>query len=123
MDFFRNLYEKIIEDLTQFNVEYDLNYTCNVFLSKNLTLIEIDRGWEGIPESLVINLILCSVSLILLLLGRRDSRLFYFLNHQLNFEILFSSFFCIFKFLILPFVIFRYLARYRSNVKSSSRTK
>ncbi|UXI17429.1 hypothetical protein NH340_JMT03372 [Sarcoptes scabiei] len=85
MDFFRNLYEKIIEDLTQFNVEYDLNYTCNVFLSKNLTLIEIDRGWEGIPESLVINLILCS-------------------------------------FLILPFVIFRYLARYRSNVKSSSRT-
>ncbi|XP_075677872.1 mechanosensitive cation channel TMEM63A-like isoform X2 [Dermatophagoides pteronyssinus] len=51
-----------------------------------MTLIEIDRGWEGIPESLVIQLILC-------------------------------------LFLILPFVIFRYLARYHSyEVKNNNRT-
>lgn len=52
--------------ITQLNIaEGDLSYmneTCNSILTKNNTLIEIDRGWEGIPESLVINLILCIVS-------------------------------------------------------------
>lgn len=51
--------------ITQLNIaEGDLSYmneTCNSILTKNNTLIEIDRGWEGIPESLVINLILCIV--------------------------------------------------------------
>lgn len=62
MEFIQDLYRKVFGDFfIQFDTEYDLNYTCNVFLSKNMTLIEIDRGWEGIPESLVIQLILCLV--------------------------------------------------------------
>lgn len=65
MDYLNDLYHKVFDDFfIQFDAEYDLNYTCNVFLSKNMTLIEIDRGWEGIPESLVIQLILCLVCIL-----------------------------------------------------------
>lgn len=78
MDFIRDFYTKYFGDLIPFDMEYDLNYTCNVFLTKNMTLIRFDRGWEGIPESLVIQLVLC-------------------------------------LFMILPFVIFRYLAQIRSD--------
>lgn len=57
--FQRVIYPDFFNEMLNFDIDY--NQTCNVVLTKNQTLIEIDRGWEGIPETLVINLILCSV--------------------------------------------------------------
>lgn len=58
------LYPDFLNELINFKLDSDYNQTCNVILSKNQTLIEIDRGWEGIPETLVINLVLCFVSFL-----------------------------------------------------------
>lgn len=63
MAFQNALYPDFFNELINFKLDTDYNQTCNVILSKNQTLIEIDRGWEGIPETLVINLVLCFVSI------------------------------------------------------------
>ena len=44
----------------------DLNITCNTLVTRNQTLITIQRGWEGIPESIVLNLIICLVRISVL---------------------------------------------------------
>lgn len=62
MAFQNALYPDFFNELLNFKLDNDFNRTCNVILSKNQTLIEIDRGWEGIPETLVINLVFCFVS-------------------------------------------------------------
>lgn len=63
MGYLEDLYKNIFPDVVQIDTDFDYNYTCNVFLFKNMTIIEIDRGWEGIPESLVINITLCLVNI------------------------------------------------------------
>ncbi|KAH9393368.1 Transmembrane protein 63C [Tyrophagus putrescentiae] len=61
MAFQNALYPDFFNELLNFKLDNDFNRTCNVILSKNQTLIEIDRGWEGIPETLVINLVFCFI--------------------------------------------------------------
>ena len=64
MAFQNALYPDFFNEMLNFDIDSDYNQTCNVILSKNQTLIVIDRGWEGIPETLVINLTLCIVCII-----------------------------------------------------------
>ena len=60
-----HLYPDFFSEMINFDPDYNYNKTCNVILTKNQTLIHIDRGWEGIPETLIINLVLCLVSWLL----------------------------------------------------------
>ena len=56
-------YKDILFENSFFNGDDHINnFTCTVVLTKNNTLIEIDRGWGGIPETLIINIVLSSVS-------------------------------------------------------------
>ncbi len=43
------------------NSELDSNIKCNILVAENQTLVVIQRGWEGIPESIVVNLSICVV--------------------------------------------------------------
>ena len=61
MAFQNGLYPDFFNEMLNFDTEPDYNETCNVILTKNQTLIEIDRGWEGIPETFIINIVLCLV--------------------------------------------------------------
>lgn len=58
---FPNFFKQVLSYETM-DSNNEMRQTCNSILVKNNTFIEIDRGWEGIPESLVINLVLCLVS-------------------------------------------------------------
>ena len=39
------------------------NYTCNTVLTKNNTIIEINQGWAGVPEAIIINSAVSAVSI------------------------------------------------------------
>ena len=42
----------------------ETNITCNILVSRNQTIVVIQRGWEGIPESIVLNLTVCLVRIL-----------------------------------------------------------
>lgn len=64
LNFDKWLHADFLKEVLNFGFDTDYNVTCNGVLTKNMTLITIDRGWEGIPESFVINLILCVVRFV-----------------------------------------------------------
>ena len=58
----------IFIEMATFDPDFNYNQTCNVVLTRNSTLIEINGGWEGIPEALIINVTFCIVSYPLILI-------------------------------------------------------
>ncbi|XP_054152940.1 CSC1-like protein 1 [Oppia nitens] len=50
------------------------NFTCNIIVPKNKTYVAIQRGWEGIPESVVLNLILCLIMIMIFVITRQLAR-------------------------------------------------
>ncbi len=59
--------KKYIESQLSSNFELDSNITCNILVIKNNTIVEIQSGWEGIPESIVLNLSICAVFILILI--------------------------------------------------------
>jgi hypothetical protein len=60
--------KRYIESQLSPNPDSDSNITCNILVVRNQTLVVIQRGWEGIPESIVINLSICAVFILILIL-------------------------------------------------------
>ena len=81
----------------------DLNITCNTLVTRNQTLITIQRGWEGIPESIVLNLIICLVRISVLFWTSQSV--------PITVLIIFNSL----QTFIVIFVIIRHLARRRQK--------
>lgn len=72
----------IFIEMATFDPDFNYNQTCNVVLTRNSTLIEINGGWEGIPEALIINVTFCIILMCGFLIVRKFARKDQLLNNN-----------------------------------------
>lgn len=68
MDSFKKLFDDWTDSTSESNI------TCNVLVIRNNTLVVLDRGWEGIPESIVLNLTICLIFIVIFVIIRGLAR-------------------------------------------------